>query len=191
MRRTGVSLLLGALLVVAGLVVAAPAAACSCAGTPSSAEAFAAADAVFTGRLLSRELQHPDWPIVSSGDPALHVFAVDEVFKGVVHQEQGVVSADSGASCGLELAGGGPFVVFATGSEREYTAGLCSGTGTVTAEIQTELRSLAGTPPRPLPGAAGTAAFGLPRPVIAAAGALVLALAGWVLLRRRRPPTTT
>jgi LPXTG-motif cell wall-anchored protein len=190
-RRIGVSLLLGALLLVAGVAVGTPASACSCAGIPSAAAAFASADAVFTGRLVSREVRHPDWPMVSSGDPAVHVFAVDEVFKGAVHEEQGVLSADSGASCGLELTGPGPFVVFATGSDGGYSAGLCGGTTPATAEIETELRALADTPPEPLAGAGGTDPSGPSGPVIAVAGALVLALAGWLLLRRRRSRTTT
>jgi hypothetical protein len=56
---------------------------------------------------------HAGGDIHSSGDPALHVFTVDMVFKGDVHQQHGVLSADMGASCGLELSGHGPFIVFA------------------------------------------------------------------------------
>ena len=190
MRRIAAFLLLGALLSASGLVLATPASACSCAGIPPPAAAFASADAVFTGRLISREVSHPNWPMVSSGDPALHVFAVDEVFKGAVHEEQGVVSADSGATCGLELAGEGPFVVYATESDGRFTAGLCDGATPATAEEEAELRSLAGTTATgadaaPLPGQAGTEGAGLPTAAYAA-GALVLVLAGAVLLRRRR-----
>ena len=105
-------------------------------------------------------------------DPAVHVLAVDEVFKGVVHGEQGVVSADSGASCGLELSGEGPFVVYATGTDGDYRAGLCDGVTTVTPETEGELRSLAGATGRAAPrsGSAGTDAPGPPTV------ALVLAL---------------
>src|SRR3954467_2211060 len=94
----------------AGLLVASPAQACSCAEA-TTAQHVADADVVFTGTLLSRTVDHPDWPVMSRGAPALHVFAVDAVYKGDVHAEQGVVSAADGASCGLELAGDGPFVV--------------------------------------------------------------------------------
>jgi hypothetical protein len=191
MRRIAVSLLLGGLLAAAGLVVAVPASACSCAGMPSVAASFASADAVFTGRLVSREVHHPDWPMISSGDPAVHVFAVDEVFKGVVHEEQGVVSADSGASCGLELSGEGPFVVYATASDGGYTAGLCDGAARTTDDITAELRALAagtgGAPPAPRAGDAGTDAPGPPTYALVGAGALVLALGvGFRLLLRRR-----
>jgi hypothetical protein len=190
MRRIPASLLLGALLAAAGLIVAPSASACSCAGIPSPTAAFSSADAVFTGRLVSREVHHPNWPIIGSGDPAVHIFAVDEVFKGAVHEEQGVVSADSGATCGLELTGEGPFVVYATESDGGYRAGLCDGVTTVTAEIESELRAIAGTTtggadPAPLAGAAGTDAPGPPKTAVAAA-ALVLVLGGALLLRRRR-----
>ncbi len=188
MRRFAIPLLLWALLTAAGLPGARPAAACSCAGIPSAAQAFASADAVFSGRLISREVHHPNWPLISSSDPAVHVFAVDEVFKGVVHEEQGVVSADSGASCGLELSGEGPFVVYATESDGGYRAGLCDGVTTATSEIQSDLQTLAGATgggAAPRDGAAGTDA---PRPptAVLAAGALVLLLGGVLLLRRRR-----
>ena len=188
MRRATI-LLLGVLLAAAGLLVGArPAAACSCAGVPSAVQAFASADAVFSGRLVSREVHHPDWPLISSSDPAVHVFAVDEVFKGVVHEEQGVVSPDSGASCGLELSGQGPFVVYATGSDGSYRAGLCDGVTTVTPEVRSELRRLAGATGAgaPLDGAAGTDAPGPPTYALASGGALVLVLGGVMLLRRRR-----
>ena len=187
MRRLAIPLLFGVLLGAAGLAGARPAAACSCAGIPSAAQAFASADAVFSGRLVSREVHHPNWPLISSSDPAVHAFAVDEVFKGVVHEEQGVVSANCGASCGLELSGAGPFVVYATESDGGYRAGLCDGATTATPELESDLRSLAGGPgssAAPREGAAGTDAPGAPTAVLAV-GALLL-LGGALLLRRRR-----
>lgn len=190
--RRALLLLLGVLLAAAGLPVGArPAAACSCAGIPSAAEAFASADAVFAGRLVSREVHHPNWPLVSSSDPAVHVFAVDEVFKGVVHEEQGVVSADSGASCGLELSGEGPIVVYATDSGGGLTAGLCDGAAPITPDVQSELRALAGTTsgagqPAPRAGAAGTGAPGLPTAALMVGALVLLLLGGTLLLRRGR-----
>jgi hypothetical protein len=62
--------------------------------------------------------------------PALHVFAVDTVFKGTAHEQQGVVSPMSGATCGLELAGEGPFAL-----------GLILGTGRL---VHRRRRSAAG-----------------------------------------------
>jgi hypothetical protein len=130
-------------LAVLGVVVlpAAPAAACDCVGD-ATAGSFARADLVFTGTLVSREVSHPHSPVLSSTDPTLHVFAVDSVFKGSAAQRQGVVSADSGASCGLELSGDGPFVVFANREGAQYTASLCGGSAPLTAALEADLRAL-------------------------------------------------
>ena len=144
-RRSLVTGVLAALFSAAGLLVASPAAACSCAEA-DTATSFAAADAVFTGTLVSRDVDHPEWPVMSSTDPALHVFAVDGVFKGEVHELQGVVSSADGASCGLELSGDGPFVVFASRDaglpEDQYRAGLCDGTTTLDPAIAAQLADL-------------------------------------------------
>ncbi|TFV76677.1 hypothetical protein E4P39_07115 [Blastococcus sp. CT_GayMR19] len=201
MRRTTVTLLFSGLLLAAGLLVATPASACSCVGGTTQ-EFFDRADAVFTARLVSRE--EPRGRLTSSADPALHVFAVDTVFKGTAHEQQGVVSPVSGATCGLELSGEGPFVVFATRSadlggmlfttlaDDQYAAFLCGGTASSTPALEAELAALAGSPSgptaAPLPGAAGTVPPGpdLLAPRVLGTGALVLALVGLLVLRRRR-----
>lgn len=118
-----------------------PASACSCA-VASLADHYARADAVFTGRLLSRTVEHPDLPLVSSADPATHVFLVDTVLKGDVEEEQAVVSADSGATCGLELAGDGPFAVLAAWDGDVLEASLCGGTGDLTPEFEATLSGM-------------------------------------------------
>jgi hypothetical protein len=191
-RRIWGSLLVGCLLTVAGVLVASPASACSCAGAMTK-EHLDGADAVFIGTLVSRTVTHPDSHVQSSGDPALHVFAVDEVFTGDVHELQGVLSADSGASCGLELSGKGPFVVFATrppGGGATLTASLCGGTAPVDAALTADLRGLAGPPADPQPGddVPSVAAAGLGTSwvaALAAAGALLLL--GFIVVRRRIP----
>ena len=197
-RRGIVTLLLAAVLSAAGLINPSPAAACSCAGGTTE-QYFADANAVFTGTLLSRTVDHPDWPVISSLDPALLGFAADLVYKGDVHARQGVVTASEGASCGLELAGDGPFVVFATRDpdlpEGQYRAGLCGGTTTSDDAVVAELENLSGlaaspgTPgPAPRDGQAGLQSSGLgPAPtVLIGIGVLAVLAAGWVLLRRRR-----
>jgi hypothetical protein len=206
-RRTALTLLLGCLLVAAGLFVAAPASACSCAGSTTQ-ESFAGADAVFRATLLSREPPRPQDGISGGADPALYVFAVEAVYKGTANEEQGVVSPASGAGCGLELSGDGPFIVFATRSadfggeeftleDDEYAAFLCGGTGPATPELETELAALAGSPtdPEPAPGPltgtggpdsvepSGTASF---VPALATTGTLALIVSGGMLVRRRR-----
>jgi hypothetical protein len=161
---------------------------------------FADADAVFTGRLVS-----PEEPatVTGSADPALHVFAVDTVYKGTVHRSQGVLSPVSGATCGLEPTGDSPFVVFATRSadlgggefatmaEDQYAAFLCGGTGRVTPEIEAELTALADgpnePPAAPMPGAAGVeqSASSGTLSALAGIGAVVVLVAGTLLVLRR------
>lgn len=195
MRRSGMTLLLAALLTAAGLLVASPAAACSCAEADTAAY-FADADAVFAGSLVSREVRRLDSWTQSSGDPALHVFEVETVYKGEVHEQQGVISAADGASCGLEPSGDGPYVVFATRdagpAEGQYRAGLCGGTAPVDPALVAEVEEVAGwaasepggDPPRS--GSAGIEALGV-RPIgdylWLGAGVLVLVGAGWRLRR--------
>ena len=185
---TALALLLAALGVL--VLPAAPAAACDCVGD-TTAGFFARADVVFTGTLVSREVSHPNAPVVSSADPALHVFAVESVFKGSAAQRQGVVSAAEGATCGLELSGEGPFVVFATRDGAQYTASLCGGSAPLTAALEADLRALApaagpSTAPRPGPADVIHVRGSAPWPWLAGgAGVLVAGALAWRLLRRR------
>ena len=162
-----------------------PALACSCVDDDLSVQ-YARADAVFTGRLVSREVEHPGWPLVSSSDPAVHVFAVEAVQKGQVRERQAVLSPDSSASCGLELQGEGPFLVLAErADDGQYEATLCGGTAALTDQKQAEVQALVGTPPqRPRPGEA-LAEPGAPVRYRIGGGVLVLGAAALLLYRRR------
>jgi hypothetical protein len=182
------ALLLAALGVVA--LPAAPATACDCVGD-TTAGFFARADVVFTGTLVSREVSHPNAPVFSSADPALHVFAVDSVFKGSAAERQGVVSAAEGATCGLELSGEGPFVVFANRDGGRYTASLCGGSAPLTAALEADLRALApasAPSAAPRPGTDDVIRVGGSAPWRWLAGGAVVLVAGalaWRLKRRR------
>jgi hypothetical protein len=158
-RAAGTVLAMVLVALAAGWWGATPAYACSCARAPL-ATYFANADAVFVGRLVSRTVTHPAEPMRSSADPALHVFAVDAVYKGDVLATQGVVSADAGASCGLELQGNGPFIVFGSRDDfvdvrpgpGQFAASLCDGTTAVTPALRAQVATLGGgTPGTPLP----------------------------------------
>ena len=138
MRRVGLVLLFA--LVVLGVVVAgvAPASACSCVGV-SDDEAFARADAVFVGDWIET-LPGGAVPPAASADPQRLIFEVSGVYKGEVYARQSVVTAVDGGSCGLELQGDGPFLVFGrTAASRgepgiedgELAAGLCDGSRTI------------------------------------------------------------
>lgn len=113
-------------------------AACSCAQLTDD-EALAEADVAFVGTL--QEIRVPDNVVTwSSDDPVRFLFAVTAVYKGAAFEQQSVVTARDGASCGLEVRVGQTALVFARteGSgleEGEVTSNLCSGT-----------RSLGGVP---------------------------------------------
>lgn len=175
-----------------------PAIACSCAASTPD-EHFERADVVFAGELI-RFQGPPQAPVMSSNDPAVWTFEVSEVFKGEATEVQEVVSASSGASCGLELSHEGTFLVYASRDTRglatgphQLEANLCGGTqlGIPPAAFADLAR-----PPRPVDGAALDAGSRsepdeplVPLPVAAAvavgvAGAAALAVA--VHRRRRR-----
>lgn len=167
------------------LVGASPAFACSC--VPFTQQEYLdRADAVFAGTLVDR--QEPPWgPVRSSMDPATLTFQVSGVYKGKVYERQEVTTAQSGASCGLEIEGEGPFLVFANLSQTGdgLTAGLCGGTDEL-AEVAPPSRSAA--PPSGAPLAGSSPSMALPDtlwPVVGAA-AMVLGLVGWLVARRFR-----
>jgi hypothetical protein len=176
-----------------------PAHACSCVGR-DDAQSFEAADVVFRGTL-------PAGTVTGRGDsdPVVLTFAADRVYKGTAYTAQKVSTSASGASCGLEISGAGPFLVFASdprdedGTAPEVAPGtvpvpeasLCGGTRELRADE---------TPPfgpgHPADAAAGVV-FALPAadpgrwatvlPV--AFGVLIVALlAVPVVIRRRRRP---
>lgn len=125
------------------------AAACSCVEL-TDAEAYDFADVVFTGVLV--EINTPEGDVVVSNDPERFVFDVDQVYKGEAQALQSVVTAREGASCGLEIGGPGPFVVFARLEDDSLTSGAVEG------EVYSSLCS--GT--RPLSTGALPASFGTP-----------------------------
>jgi len=115
-----------------------PAYACSCAA-PEPDGNISRADVIFTGSVVADEAR---------GSVRRLTFAVDRVYKGEASSTQVVETNSSGASCGLEISGPGPFVVYAQagGGRTELTAGLCG--GTTNAPAPTSLGS--GTAPTPV-----------------------------------------
>ena len=176
-----------------------PAGACSCM-TSTDQEALDRVDAAFIGTLV--DVIAPTEALVSSADPERFVFEVEEVFKGAVTARQTVVTPRDGASCGLELAGPGPHLVFAT-EDAELTSGaeegelyshLCSGTRAVADGAVPE--SFVGSPPAPSDGDRSATGSGMETsapapddeatspwvPIAIAAGSLVLgAVVAWRL----------
>ena len=195
MRRLAV-LVTGAVAAMALAHVAAPppVGACSCTGLDDR-QALAQADVAFVGEVVARD--EPTAP-GSSLDPAVWTFRVRTVFKGEAAALQGVASAMSGASCGLELpTDGSAVLVFARREPHPMEVdldgatlygGLCEGS-----------RALAGAPLDPSLGAGRAPAEGssgvvsadgdaLRRTVATAVAAMALvgASVGQVLVRRNR-----
>ena len=179
-----VVLLLCAVAVLAGPV--SPAVACDCAGGSAAAH-YADADVVFTGTLVSRT------GVDGSGSStalATWVFAVDRALKGSVPAEAVIQSASSGASCGLELTGSGPFAVFARDAGTHLTAELCQGSAQLTPALARELDGLAGSGGAVVPGRgpAPPEGGGRPEPAFLAGTAdlLVLLPLVWRVLQGAR-----
>jgi hypothetical protein len=103
LTRTQVVLVVLAVLLVSVWVDVRPAYACSCVGW-STRQAFAAADAVFVGKVAER----------SEADEIVQIrFQVDRVYKGTVYADQVVDTVTSSASCGFEAKVGSTWVIFA------------------------------------------------------------------------------
>lgn len=196
--------LLAALVAATGLVLAAPAPAfaCSCAG--GGATQFVKwADVVVVGEVTGIT-PPPEREVMSSGDPATYAVAVDRVLAGQAGATVEVLSAVSGASCGLEgIEVGRDYVLFASyqdigGEPTEVLwASLCGGTAPASASFVAEVEAVtgAGSPPDPVPtGSEPEPAAGPPAPSGGVPGwawggivaATVAAMGGVLAVRRRR-----
>lgn len=89
------------LAVIVGLALPATASACSCAKLPE-AKRFKAADAAFTGTLVSRHALDPDpGGVESSGDPFVNKYRLDRRYKGRLFRTVWVRTVRDESSCGL------------------------------------------------------------------------------------------
>ncbi|HET9944949.1 MAG TPA: hypothetical protein VFR56_04810 [Actinomycetes bacterium] len=171
------------------LVPAGAAMACSCVEAPPDPVLLAESDVVFTGRLVERHDPTLLFGLSSSDDPAVLVFDVATVHKGSVAERQGIETARSGASCGLELTQGREALVFADRVDGHLSASLCGGSRELAAGEQP-----LGTGTGPRPGSSVHVQDGL-RPVVAGAAGLaglgLLAALSVIALRRRRRPVST
>ena len=137
---------------VAGLLPlgASPAFACSCAWSEVQ-QYVENADHVVVGRLQDQQYGRSEAgePIYSS-EAAYYTVEGDEVLKGDgVAPTFEVVSAASGAACGLErMVVGRRYVFFMQRDDDVLTASLCGGTGPATPSFLSEVKALTG------PGAA-------------------------------------
>jgi hypothetical protein len=108
---------------------------------------------------------------------------VDKIYKGEVQRRQEIVTMDSGAACGLELEGSGPFVIYATHDDPsldperdQYAAGMCDGSQPLTPEVEHSLDQQAPGGQVPPGGSAASSAEhgggGLSAPLVVGLGVI-------------------
>jgi hypothetical protein len=93
------------------------------------------ADVVFEGEVAQIKrtppqvnLEHPEGPVSSSGDPLIATFRVMRVYKGDVPGRVDVHTVAGGGSCGFGFREGRRYVVFARSAGAALQTGLCDGT---------------------------------------------------------------
>lgn len=127
------------------------ASACSCLRT-SVTDAFALADVVFTGRVVSIQLGDPLEPgVKSTADPVLIALDVSGYWKGPVSRVITVTTPQSEMSCGFTFQRGRDYLIYAYKAGAGLTTDLCSRTSSVTtARAADDLRTLgvAKVPPK-------------------------------------------
>lgn len=176
---TRLRLLLAALVGALAVLVLAPgpASACSCVAS-DTADFVERAEVVVVASV--DDVQRPRGLFTSTADLAHYDLTVEQVLKGEATPRLAVLSAQSGASCGLEgVQEGARYVVFA---DREpsgaLTASLCGGTQPASEQLVLETTEAVGADGR------GSAAYGsiLTLTYDEPAGG---GLAGWVRAARR------
>lgn len=182
-------------LLVAGIGIAnwqeAPrAAACSCAVT-SSPELAKMADLVAEGVVVG--VDRPAEP-QSSAEDVTYSVELTRVWKGPDLPQVAVLSAVSGASCGLEgIDEGAVIALFSKEDGDAWRSNLCDGTGPMTDAVEAELTAALGEPTK-VTAMADTAPAPQEEPAnrsawlvggLAAAGIALIALAGVAFARRR------
>ena len=172
LRATALALAALLLALVAAWATPAPAYACSCGGSPE-AELAQHAEVIFTGTVVADETNQ--WRQTRT-----FTVAVDRVYKGEATATQVVSTHASGASCGLEISGPGPFLIFADREGSTLTANLCGGTRAGSAPASM------GAGHAPLPDAVPDARMGRWMPLVGLVlAATAAAVVGVSLIRRR------
>lgn len=109
--------------VVAALVLAADASACSCA-PPDLERDLPRADGAFIGTLLERR-EPPPANVQASNDPVTLLFRVEQVYKGDIDGRVEVVTSRDGASCGLATKVGERVGLLLDREQGVWRGGLC------------------------------------------------------------------
>jgi len=144
---------------------------------------------VFAATLVRRD--EPGGLIRSSTDPVALTWTVDAVYKGSAGTVQQVVTADSSASCGLEVEVGKRYLVHADAVDGKLEASLCGGTRPLAgnageAADQLSVAGRAGEPPAAAPERQRESDSTRWWPFAVGGGFAGLALAFWIVRRRTR-----
>lgn len=107
------------------LIGAEPAHACTCAPSGSPVEALERADAVFAGKVTSIKFKGTSPYRLSTAEPVEVEFKVRRVWKGPLRETFTVETENSGISCGYQFKEGRNYIVYTWGSNR---TGLCTRT---------------------------------------------------------------
>lgn len=105
--------------VLAGLLSAEVALACTCAPPPGPQESLAASDAVFTGTVVS---------VTPAPGNNQVVLRVEGVYKGAKCGEVTIVTASDEAACGYTFQVGTSYLVYADKQKGKLSTNLCSRT---------------------------------------------------------------
>lgn len=104
-----------------------PAAACTCAQR-DPVTMLNEADAAFVGRPIAQEIPN-DGPVISSADPVVYTFEVEQAVKGDMGDQVQVHSLRYGMSCGLEFFSperNRSGILLSLNEDGSYSSGLCS-----------------------------------------------------------------
>jgi hypothetical protein len=175
------TLLVAALLAVSAMAVPVHhALACTCAGPMTREEAMAAAHVAFIGVAVAVHDPSGADPFVSSAEPVVTTFVVEEMLKGTFLPTLDVTSSRDGASCGAGYAAGQRwFVTAAHSADGMLSSHLCAGNELLAEGVPAPPVAEAGDP--------ATQGDGLPIGPIAV-GALAIGLAVLSLVAFGRRP---
>jgi hypothetical protein len=178
-RAVAAGLLAAATLVLVLGPGAQPAAACSCPGPLSAVEAFAQADAVFAGRMVSQRLVER----YREGAPQTTAvtFHVDEVWKGPVEPRLVVLTHAQPPACGYAFDRARRHLVYARFDAGELTTSACDRSAPLD-QAEEDLAVLGASQD---PGWVQPLTFARDRPIAAAATVLVVLVAVRLLVDAR------
>lgn len=106
------------------LIFAGSALACSCVQPPAPEEALSQASAVFSGKVIAKDIDNA----LGGFEQIATTLQVDQAWKGVEQAHVVLHTASNSAACGVNLEIGSEYLVYATENEGQLHTSLCSRT---------------------------------------------------------------